>query len=706
MAKFRGIQIKDGAITSSHLVTGITVNGIVISGSAASQRTFTVDTIMQLDGANVSYDLNSFLTRAGGTITGTLTVTGLTTASGGLSVPSGASFNIGSSLSGTDIIQALSGIDSGVTATRLIALTNASTVTGHTHTSASLGIKEERMLTKTATSGTDSINLTFGTANTLSLPTGAASTASDIEAFINGQLLEYDSETGYTVSGSGVTFHSSISGDHLAVVWRTTGSSAGGGGGGGGGGLETLTITRTSMESGINASLLPFTTAEVGIAADWLQFATQGVIPYSHYNTWLVHGKNMMLDLIAKSNNPYYRPFSNFGLADYLDPLTATGTNPLNLTSAQLKEWAMPMIGLCAAWLWQTKYSRHTTNITGIINPVVWKYLSDANESFLNPAEGSGSSLHAKLRLTNSKWMSTYSKHPYEHSEAPYFMFAGKRFKNSPETLYPHIDRNWRSSPWDAGGSPRTRINHYDTMMRTGIAFAGITPFFGEADVAGIINVSVEQGFNLNYYRASGYKGLYLTTSGAQGVLTDGSHNQLTGFLVPRFVQYAHYLYTNANDVAGGSSSTVVNNWSSFTNDTRNLIIRHLNTLRSPGASYSYNAYGSSLDYDKLPTSISQLKDYPTVSGLIFDGSGSYSFSYIPTTNSDGIIPNSYLDYQPDYHDSYIQNVDGNATLINVDRTYIYVAGVGGVAHSESVVPTQTYKIDGYIGDVSLNFDS
>lgn len=226
MAKFRGIQIRDGAITSTHLVTGIAVNGITLSGSAASQYTFSVLNSLGLAGVSGSYNLDSFLTKSGGTVSGSVTVTGSITVSGGFVVPSGTTLLIGPALSGSDLIQALSGIDVGVTVGRLIELTNASTISGHTHTTASLNLKEEHMLTKVATSGSDSITLNFGTASTLSLPTGNGSVSSDIEAFINGQLLEYNVSTGFSLTGSLVQFHNSISGDHLAVIWRATGTAS------------------------------------------------------------------------------------------------------------------------------------------------------------------------------------------------------------------------------------------------------------------------------------------------------------------------------------------------------------------------------------------------------------------------------------------------------------------------------------------------
>lgn len=224
MGKFRGIQIRDGAVVSSHLATGITVNGIIISGSAATQKTFTVNAIMQLDGANVSYNLDSFLTKAGGTVTGSVVVTGTLTASGSALVPSGTTFLLGSGVSGSDLLQALAGISSGVTAATLISLTSGAVIsTGtHTHNFDAIVGKVEHMLTKTATQSADTISLNYGTYDAMSIPTTTASASSDIEAFINGQLLEYGASTGYTFDTTGgvVTFNPAISGDKLAVIWR------------------------------------------------------------------------------------------------------------------------------------------------------------------------------------------------------------------------------------------------------------------------------------------------------------------------------------------------------------------------------------------------------------------------------------------------------------------------------------------------------
>jgi hypothetical protein len=236
MAKFRSPQIKDGAIDSNHLISGIVVNNVLLSKgqrNSGQNITFTVLNTLTLSGTdNTTYDLDSLFPKSGGTITGNLIVTGSITASGGLTVPSGASFSITngtSTVSGADIIQALAGVASTgttVTAANLITLTDGSDAsTLHTHTPKSLGFKETRALSKRATVSEDTLTTNFGNASLFAVPSGSGSESSDIEVYLNGQLIERGTGSGtfaWAVSGNSgtVTFNSSISGDHLYIKWR------------------------------------------------------------------------------------------------------------------------------------------------------------------------------------------------------------------------------------------------------------------------------------------------------------------------------------------------------------------------------------------------------------------------------------------------------------------------------------------------------
>lgn len=86
MAKFRSPQIKDGAINTNHLVSGIVVNNILLSKGAANADqnvTFTVLNTLTLSGTDgATYNLDQLFPKSGGTITGNLTVTDTLTASG------------------------------------------------------------------------------------------------------------------------------------------------------------------------------------------------------------------------------------------------------------------------------------------------------------------------------------------------------------------------------------------------------------------------------------------------------------------------------------------------------------------------------------------------------------------------------------------------------------------------------------------------
>ena len=237
MAKFRSPQIKDGAIDTNHLVSGIVVNNILLTKSASRQAggdvTLTVHNSMTLSGTDsATYNLDEFFPRSGGTITGSLVVTGLVTASGGLTIPASAIFTITngtSTVSGADIIQALAGVASTgttVTAANLKKLTDGSEASAlHAHTSKSLGFKETKSKSKRATTANDTISTDFGNAANFTIPSGDGVLASDIEVYLNGQMIGYGlTSNTYSWATSGttgiVTFNNSISGDHLYVKWR------------------------------------------------------------------------------------------------------------------------------------------------------------------------------------------------------------------------------------------------------------------------------------------------------------------------------------------------------------------------------------------------------------------------------------------------------------------------------------------------------
>lgn len=236
MAKFRSPQIKDGAILTNHLVSGIVVNNILLSKGERNQGqniTFTVLNSMTLTGtSSATYNLDEFFPRSGGTITGSLIVTGAVTASGGLTLPSGAIFTITdgtATVSGADLIQALAGVASTgttVTAANLKKLTDGSDASAlHTHTASSLGFKEIKALSKRATVSNDTLTTNFGNAAVFVIPSGSGTVSSDLEVYLNGQLIEYGNDTGhYSWSTNGtsgtVTFNGVVSGDHLYIKWR------------------------------------------------------------------------------------------------------------------------------------------------------------------------------------------------------------------------------------------------------------------------------------------------------------------------------------------------------------------------------------------------------------------------------------------------------------------------------------------------------
>ena len=231
MAKFRGTQISDRTIQSVHLVSGITVNSITLSGNQAGQKTFSLVKNLGLRGQNVSYNLDNFLAITGGTVTGAVTVVGGITGSSTISIPSGAALSVSGALTGGDLLQALAGVHASVTAESLKRLTDDSVLTTeHTHNFSALGGRSEHELVKVATQSADTITLDYGNFALISIPNVSTLKSSDIEAFINGQLLEYGSPNGFTLNSTNgtVTFHPSISGDTLSVVWRGLDTTASG----------------------------------------------------------------------------------------------------------------------------------------------------------------------------------------------------------------------------------------------------------------------------------------------------------------------------------------------------------------------------------------------------------------------------------------------------------------------------------------------
>jgi len=235
VAQIKSTQIRNAAINTNHLVSGIVVNNVLLS--KPSQRegnvTFRVMNALELSGTdNVNYNLDDLFAKSGGVISGSLTVTNTITVSGGLVVPSGSAFTITNGLttvSGADLLQALSGVaTSGLTVTsdNLRTLTDGSNASAlHTHTLASLNVATTKALSKVATFYEDLITLNAGDASSIAVPNTDFLAASDLEVYLNGQLIERGTEAGtfsWTVNNTTgvVTFHGSTPGDHLYVKWR------------------------------------------------------------------------------------------------------------------------------------------------------------------------------------------------------------------------------------------------------------------------------------------------------------------------------------------------------------------------------------------------------------------------------------------------------------------------------------------------------
>lgn len=240
MGKIRGPQIAYSAIDTNHLVSGIVVNNVLLNKSAqaaSGNLTFTVLNTLELSGTeDRTYDLDSLFARSGGTISGSLTVTGTLTASGGLTVPSGATLTITngtSTVTSSDLLQALAGVATNaptVTAANLKTLTDGSDASAlHTHSLTNLGFKETKALGKRATTANDTITLNYGDASQMTVANVNTLASTDIEVYLNGQLIERGATEGsftWTVNGTTgtVTFNGSTSGDHLYVKWRALGA--------------------------------------------------------------------------------------------------------------------------------------------------------------------------------------------------------------------------------------------------------------------------------------------------------------------------------------------------------------------------------------------------------------------------------------------------------------------------------------------------
>lgn len=240
MSQLKSTQIRNRAINTQHLVSGIVVNNILLSNASQSREdlTFRILNNLELSGTdNVDYNLDNLFQKSGGVISGNLTVTSTLTVSGGLVVPSGSSFSITdglSTVSGADLLQALAGVATSgttVTAANLITLTDGSDASAlHTHSLASLNVSQTKALSLVATENNASITLNYGNAALLSVPTGPSLDDADVEVYLNGQLIERGTADGTftwtVVNTTGtVTFNGSSSGDHLYVKWRAVATS-------------------------------------------------------------------------------------------------------------------------------------------------------------------------------------------------------------------------------------------------------------------------------------------------------------------------------------------------------------------------------------------------------------------------------------------------------------------------------------------------
>jgi len=730
MAKFRGIQIRDGAITSTHLVTGITVNGITLSGSAANQHTFAVLNSVGLEGTAGSYNLDSFLIKSGGTVSGSLTVTGSLTVSGGVVVPSGTTLLIGPALSGTDLIQALSGIDAGVTATKLIQLTNTSTVTGHTHTTSSLSIKEEHMLTKVATSGTDYITLDFGTASNLSLPTGNGAVSSDIEAFINGQLLEYNESVGFSLSGSDVKFNPAISGDHLAVIWRALGSS---GGGGGGSVQETITLSsRLAIEQDLNSEFLPFTETDFRHMIKIAQASTWGTMPTSHYSDWLVHGKNLAKDILMRTSGSY------FGVPTKLQGIFS-GTSWTTGTAS--KNWVLEFIAFCASWAWKIQHPLLPTvsgnNYNRLYKWETWDYLveylkpwssyyvsdgwANTNQPEVSVAQGDmAGTIPNHIRLHDLTWSedSKAGGQPFNQDIEinRLTVFGDVLATNGANTNKLIVRTEWEGTSSDFGGSTTIRSNEAITTYNNAYYSAGLSYSGGVATVTGsyaanntLTPVYVGAG---QVWQPGNFTGpavtqpaYHVATVSASDATSDIALTQNASEPLPRVDRIRHVVFKSAQQrpyvrlgfvpeglamaserARYGQSLAMQAQYA--TSSSRQLLAKHILSLYPLNSgSLTMGSIDGSYYYDNplendpnwIPLKPELTSRYPTISGITFSGS-TYSPSSIP------IKTGTYKAYT---HGGGL--IGFHPYLGNDILSYLW-------GNNESIA-SGSYMIDGFLGD-------
>ena len=183
MGKFKKHQIANNNIGSNHLKSNLTFSGTTVWQSGA-----------------------------------TLAVA----ASGNLSIIGSAG-----TTSKADLLQVTAGASSyaHLNTTNLATLVEGGVADSlHTHTLKALGIKEVKSLSKTATQNNDTLTINFGSPAAIMIPSGinAATKASDINAFLNGQLIEYGASGNtwsWDVNTGTVTFNGSIAGDDLSIEW-------------------------------------------------------------------------------------------------------------------------------------------------------------------------------------------------------------------------------------------------------------------------------------------------------------------------------------------------------------------------------------------------------------------------------------------------------------------------------------------------------
>lgn len=742
MGKFRGIQIRDGAITSNHLITGITVNGITLSGNAAQQKDFTVvnQVGLKANSDNQSYNLDLFFTKAGGTITGSVTVTGVITVSGSLVVPSGAAFALGDSVSGADILQALAGVDLAVTPSMLIMMTNSGTVTTqHIHNMSDLGGKEERMLFKTATQEQDSITLNYGDFTQIVLATGTGTVASDIEAYINGQLLEHDASSGFSFNtGNGVvTFNPSISGDKLSVVWRaTTGTQAGGGGGGGGGGVqETIPLAQYAIEQDINAEFLPFTETDMRRLIKITQASTLGMMPISHYSDWLVHGKNLAKDILMRTSGSY------FGVPTKLQGIFSGTTWTTGTVS---KDWVLEFIAFCAAWAWKIRHPLLPTasgnTYSRLYKWETWDYLVEylkpwtsyyvsegwvnygQPEVSLNSVNDLPNYIPKYIRLDDLTWdlLSKAGGQPFiQDMEINRLTAFGDVLATDGSTNKLIIRTEWGGVSSGFGNSTTIRSNEYlhtnqDTYFNTTLEYVDGNPTVsGNYLATGAFTPIYVKG---QYWNPGLYSGPAVTHPAYHIATVDASNptgdialeqyatkplfkvarirhvsfqsNSMAkierpfvrlGFVPEGLAEAAEQARYYGQSLAVQAASATRSNWQ--------LVAKHILSLYPLGSgSLTINTIAGSYYYDNplesdpnwIPANPELTSRYPTISGLTFSGS-TYSPSSVP------IKTGTYKTY------THADLIGFHPKLGDDILSYLW-------GHNESTA-AGTYMIDGFLGD-------